>query len=358
MLRSATMHAAGRLPLTLVALALIGMFWADVSWLERFHGFKGFFKLLFIPCLIAQFRGSRRGWWVIFGFLGSSIVLLAVSWSLAIRGMAWTGKPIGVPVKDYMFQSGVFALCAFGLFGYAAKLWRSKRILLALVPAITGALFISNIAFVATSRTTLLIIVVLVLLFGFRHFGAKGMMATGIVGCLLAGTLWMSSSFLRQRIMDAAEEIQSYRTELAPNSSGLRFEFWKHSIDAIAKAPIFGHGTGTIPELLRSTVAPETGIEHFSAKNPHNEIFVVAVQLGVLGTIALCSMWLVHLALFRGDGLIQWIGLIAVVQNVVGSFLNSHLNDFSQGWLYVFAVGVLGGMSLRRPERPADLASS
>jgi hypothetical protein len=105
-------------------------------------------------------------------------------------------------------------------------------------------------------------------------------------------------------------------------------------------------------------VAPETGIEHFSAKNPHNEIFVVAVQLGVLGTIALCSMWLVHLALFRGDGLIQWIGLIAVVQNVVGSFLNSHLNDFSQGWLYVFAVGVLGGMSLRRPERPADLASS
>jgi hypothetical protein len=58
-------------------------------------------------------------------------------------------------------------------------------------------------------------------------------------------------------------------------------------------------------------------------------------------------MWIAHLLLFRGSGLVQWIGLIVVVQNVVGSLFNSHLFDFNQGWVYVFGVGVAGGVALK-----------
>jgi hypothetical protein len=61
----------------------------------------------------------------------------------------------------------------------------------------------------------------------------------------------------------------------------------------------------------------------------------------------LLAMWAAHLALFRGGGLTAWIGLVVVVQNVVSSLANSHLFDFSHGWLYVFGVGVVGGMTLR-----------
>jgi O-antigen ligase len=75
---------------------------------------------------------------------------------------------------------------------------------------------------------------------------------------------------------------------------------------------------------------------------------VVAIQLGLIGTIALLLMWISHLRLFRGGGLVPWIGLVAVVQNMVGSLFNSHLSDFTQGWIYVFAVGTLGGMALRQ----------
>jgi len=35
------------------------------------------------------------------------------------------------------------------------------------------------------------------------------------------------------------------------------------------------------------------------------------------------------------------------VQNIVSCLFNSHLFDFTQGWLYVFGVGVTGGMALR-----------
>jgi O-antigen ligase len=50
--------------------------------------------------------------------------------------------------------------------------------------------------------------------------------------------------------------------------------------------------------------------------------------------------------LFTGNRLIDWLGMVVVVQNVISSLFNSSLFDFSEGWLYVFGVGVIGGMVL------------
>jgi hypothetical protein len=65
------------------------------------------------------------------------------------------------------------------------------------------------------------------------------------------------------------------------------------------------------------------------------------------------AMWIAHFTLFRGAGLTAWIGIVIVTQNLVSSLVNSHLFDFTQSWLYVFGVGVAGGMALRERERPA-----
>jgi O-antigen ligase len=349
MLRREIMTPAGGSPLLLVALAALGMAWADVGISQRLEGAEGYLKLLFIPFLLAQFRSSTRGWWVIYGFVGAAVALLVLSWGLAlIPGLPWRGKWPGVPVKDYITQSGVFALCAFAMLGCATDAWQSLRRQRALAFVFLAGAFVANVAFVATGRTTLVIIAVLVPLFGLRKFGWRGMAAAGIVGCVLGGVLWMSSPYLRQRVTHAFEEVEQYRATHFESSAGLRLDFWRSAIDAIAKAPILGNGTGSIPEQLRSTVSPETGLASFGTVNPHNEILVVATQLGLVGTIALLAMWVTHLLLFRGVGLIAWIGTVAVVQNMAGSLFNSHLSDFTQGWIYVFAVGVVGGMALRQ----------
>jgi hypothetical protein len=347
-LRREIMTPAGGSPLILVALAALGMAWADVGIGQRLGGFEGYLKLLFIPFLLVQFRASARGRWVIYGFFGAAAVLLLLSWATAlIPGLPWRGRMPGIPVKDYLTQSGIFAFCAFALLGCAADAWRYRR-RLALGLGVVAAAFIANIAFVATGRTTLVTIVALVPLFGFRKLGWKGMAAAMVVGGVFASALWMSSPYLRQRVVHAVEEVELYRTEHEVTSSGLRLEFWRSSIDAIAKAPIAGNGTGSIPEQLQSARSTETGIASFGTVNPHNEILVVAIQLGLIGTVALLAMWAAHLLLFRGDGLASWIGLLAVTQNIVGSLFNSHLSDFTQGWIYVFAVGALGGVALQR----------
>jgi len=65
-------------------------------------------------------------------------------------------------------------------------------------------------------------------------------------------------------------------------------------------------------------------------------------------------MWIAHLALFRDRTLVAWCGLVVVMQNIVGSFFNSYLFDFSHCWLYVVGVGVTGGMVLHGAPRTAN----
>jgi hypothetical protein len=58
-------------------------------------------------------------------------------------------------------------------------------------------------------------------------------------------------------------------------------------------------------------------------------------------------MWLSHMLLFRGDGLVAWIGMALVVQNIIAGLFNSSLVEFTHAWMYIFGVGVLGGTMLR-----------
>jgi O-antigen ligase len=344
-LRRELLSAAGGLPILLWALGAVGMLWADAGWSERIAGLSGFHKLLIIPLLLAQFRRSEQVQWAILGFLASCGLLLIVSWMLVlIPGLAWRGKTPGVPVKDYISQSALFAVCAFGLIDRAADLWRSGK-QRALVLLLAAALFIANIGFVATGRTTLVVLAVLALLFGLRKSGWKGGLGVCVIGGMLSAGLWSSSPYLRDRVSTAIGEVESYSGNNV-TSAGLRLEYWRKSFAFIAEAPAIGHGTGTIPQLFRRDAGPDTDRQLITT-NPHNQVLTVAIQLGFLGAIALIAMWAAHIALFRDRTHFAWLGLVVVMQNVVGSLFNSYLFDFGQGWLYVLGVGIMGGTVLR-----------
>src|SRR5262245_2977681 len=61
---------AGGLPVLLCLLGIAGMLWADVPFRERIGGVDSFLKLVAVPFLLAQFRRSENGQWVVLGFLG------------------------------------------------------------------------------------------------------------------------------------------------------------------------------------------------------------------------------------------------------------------------------------------------
>src|SRR5579864_3752579 len=96
--------AAGGLPVILWCVGVIGMLWADVSWHDRFAGLDSFHRLLAIPLLLAQFRRSGNGIWVVRGFFISAITVLVASYAIIfVVGHNWQGI-YGVPVHDTVFQ--------------------------------------------------------------------------------------------------------------------------------------------------------------------------------------------------------------------------------------------------------------
>jgi O-antigen ligase len=349
MLRRELAMAAAFLPVLLWLLAAVGMLWADVSWAERFAGLGKFHRLLVIPLLLMHFRRSERGIWVLYGFFASTVILMLASWGLAlIPGLPWRGKEFGVPAKDYIFQSTNFLICAFALLGFACAELRAQYRRTAIGLVALAALFLANIFFVVSSRTALLVAPVLLLLLGWRELRWKGLLGTAVLGSVLGLTVWSTSPYLRERMARSVDEFQAFRIHDATNSTALHLEFLKKSLSFVEAAPVIGHGTGSIPEEFRQSAVGQVGVASELSQNPHNQIFAVAIQLGVVGAIVLVAMWVAHLLLFRSGGLTAWIGLIVVVQNVVSSAFNSHLFDFTAGWVYVFGVGVAGGMMLRR----------
>ena len=342
--RSALASAAGALPVLLWILGALGMLWSDVSMSERLAGLSGYHKLLVVPLLLAQFQGRKEGNRVLLGFLASCTVLLVLSWALVlIPGLPWRGRHVpGVPVKDYILQSALFAICAFALMGQAIGLWQRRRNLALALIALAAA-FMANILFVETARTTLVFSAVLLLVFALRQFAWKGALAVCLAAVLISSAAWFASPYLRERVSHAVQDLQTYGPSNVNTSVGQRFEYWRKSLAFIVEAPLFGHGTGTIPHLFRSHATAETH-PNTIATNPHNQLLVIALELGMFGSVVLLAMWMAHLMLFRAASLLSWFGLTVVVQNIISSFFNSHVFDFTQGWLYVFAVGVLGGM--------------
>lgn len=348
-------------PVLLFALAVVGTLWAtDIAWAARLQGINPVAKLLAIPILIRHFEKSGRGLWVGLGFLASCTVVMLMSWLMFVdpRLAFDPTRSLGVPVKNYIAQSQEFALCAFAAFGAAVYLLKVERKLSAAFLAILGVGFLANMVFVASSRTVFVCIPVLFVIFAVMHFSSRGVALT-MAAVVAAGAIgWMSSPYLRMRTGMIFTEYQNYRDTNAITSVGERLEFWRKSIKFVEEAPLAGHGTGSTKTLFAQDAVGQSGVSAQIIGNPHNQTLNVAVQWGVIGVLVLYAMWIAHLKMFAGTGLAAWIGLIAVVENFVSSLLNSHLFDFTEGWIYVLAVGIAGGMVARAHAASAVIETS
>lgn len=338
------------LPILFVVLAIAGTLWSSAPWAERLHGVNPTAKLLVLPLLFYHFERSTRSTWVLAAFLLSCTLLLIMSWivasypQLALKSDAY----YGVPVKNYIDQSQEFALCAVALIYPVFDLARRGKYLAAALVAFLAANFLINMTFVVVSRTSLVAMPIMLIAAMFLNLKLRDFaLAVGLVAAV-AAMAWFASPKLRARVASIHSEYSQYEKTDAATSVGLRLEFWRKSVHLLAEAPFFGHGTGSTRSLFEKAAADQLNAASVVIGNPHNQTLNNAVQWGALGVLVLYAMWLVHLLQFRGMGIVPWIGLLVVVQNMITSIFNSHLFDFNQGWIYVLGVGIAGGMVQRK----------
>jgi O-antigen ligase len=340
------------LPIALFALAAIGTLWSDASWAARLYAVGPAAKLLVLPGLLYHFERSARGMWVFIAFLVSCTLLMVMSWIVAFDP-GLTLKPEadasrGIFVKNYIDQSQEFALCAVALAYPIVTFLREKRIWLAVLLTALALGFVVNMALVIVSRTALVTMPIMLGVFAALHLKWRSNLIILCAALVLAGLSWIASPQLRGTAATFVRDYQIYKELNQPTSIGMRMEFWQKSLRFFAEAPIFGHGTGSTRGLFeQAATGSKVLVSGQVIGNPHNQTLNVAVQWGAVGVAVLYAMWWFHLLLFRGDGLVPWIGLLVVVQNVFTSLFNSHLFDFHEGWMYVLGVGVAGGMVLK-----------
>lgn len=356
------------LPVLLVGLFALGMVWAsDVGWKDRLHGLSPWAKFLVIPLLLYHFQRSTRGLAVACTFFWSCVALMALSWLFWLLGIRGGSESIGVPVKNYIDQGQEFSLSVAGALWWIAHAVRRRRYRMAVLLGLIVAAFVLNMVFVVSSRTALLTIPLLMAAYALSAFPVRRSAAMLAGLAILGSVLWASSPYLRGRVGSVVSEADVYLQNCSSVSSlGERLEFWRRSVVFIRSAPLIGNGTGTIRHLFAQSardadmpfvsmpdpLAPNRDLwaqlANFYAKleigNPHQQALAVGIQLGAVGMILLIVMWLGHLRVFvpPSHG-VAWLGFAVVLQNIITSLANSHLIDFTPGWMYVIGVGMAGG---------------
>ena len=342
------------LPIAFFALALVGTLWSDASWGARLYAVSPTAKLLMLPLLLYHFERSPRGVWVFVAFLASCTLLMAVSWVVAFEPNL-TLKPEaearGIFVKNYIDQSQEFALCAVALAYTIMTFLRTNRIRPAALLTVIALSFLANMMFVVISRTALVTIPIMLAVFALLHLKLRTALVAFCAAALLLAVAWNASPDLRTSTLKFFADYQQTTIQNNPSGMGSRLEFWQKSLRFFAEAPVIGHGTGSTRGLFEQAAIGQIGAHAEVVGNPHNQTLNVAVQWGAVGVVVLYAMWLLHLLLFRGDGLANWIGLLVVVQNIFTSLFNSHISDFHEGWMYVLGVGIAGGMVLKASSR-------
>jgi O-antigen ligase len=339
-------------PIAFFLLALVGTLWSDAAWGARLYAVGPTVKLLMLPVLLFHFERSERGRWVFAAFLISCTLLAMISWivtfdpGLSLKPAGEVSR--GIFVKNYIDQSQEFTLCAVALAYPIITLLRAKKIRPALLLCAIALGFVLTMAFIIVSRTALVTMPIMLAVFGLMHLKWRTNLMILGAAAAVAAIAWAASPQLQWTVTTFARDYRLYEEQGTSTSIGERLEFWRKSLRFIADAPFIGHGTGATHGLFEQAATGPTVLASARVvSNPHNQTLNVAIQWGAIGVVILYAMWLLHLLLFRGEGVASWIGLLVVVQNIFTSLFNSHLFDFHEGWMYVLGVGVAGGMMLK-----------
>ena len=187
------------LPVALFVLALVGTLWSDAPWGARLYAVSPAAKLLMLPVLFYHFERSARGLWVFFAFLVSCILLMAMSWIVTFDPLLAED-----PAPKWGSQSKTISTRARNL---PCALWcwsiplssrceRKETGWLTLLGAVSLS-FIVNMLFVSVSRTALVTIPIMLVVFALLHLKWRSMLVVACAVAVLGGTGWATSPQLR-----------------------------------------------------------------------------------------------------------------------------------------------------------------
>ncbi len=207
--------------------------------------------------------------------------------------------------------------------------------------SVMGVLAVTNIMLMVEGATGYILLIALVLLFGWQRARFRGMaVAVGSAICVVTALSLIPGPF-QTRVKQIIQELHKEHADRpATTSTGFRMEFYRNTLTLIQKQPFLGYGTGGFPAAYAKQVK---GTGQTFSRNPHNEFMLVTIHIGVFGLAAL--LWLLwqqwRFAPLLPTPLERGLAQGLVVMTIIICMLNSALLDHTEGLLYAWLTALL-----------------
>lgn len=328
------------LPIALFLYSFLAILWTEAPWWDSIVSAIPYIKFWVLALLIVHFAKSPNVLRITLVVLASVLLLVLVSWvTYFFPELMKPDKLPGMPVSNRIYLGGFFALATCCLVSIAPPLFRQGRAGLSALCALGAAILFANIVLVTGSRTAMVVLLVVMPIALLQSLSLRSSLYLSAAALVAAVLVTGVSEKARVNILEAVTGA-TVSVDQSVTNENLRLAFWEKAIEIIREHPVLGHGIGDTSNAFAVLVGSKPA---GATNNPHNQTLMTGAQLGLVGIVLLWGMWLAHLLGSIGERWEARLCFLVVTQNIVSSQLNSHLSDFTSGWLYVFAVGILGG---------------
>lgn len=321
--------------LLLFGLFIAGVIYTSASFIEALGTLNSYRELWLLPIAISIFNQANWRQRAYYAFLVAIGVAVLASFSMRL---GWL--PPGKFEQEWVPFKGRIA---YGFFlGYAIYLMlhhakRAETLKRRMSWSIFAALSSFDLLFLVSGRTGYAVFVAMLalLLIQYRDWVKKNWLIIFLALTILAGTAILTSPAIKSR----AGDVELAATNQEKSSLGLRMIFWQTSMRIIADHPLLGGGTGSFANEFSKHAYDHPNLY---ADNPHNEYFMIATQLGVIGLLSF--IWLLYSQYRLSYRLPLMYGVAAqglVVAMAVGCLFNSFLRDHGEGHFFAIYAGLL-----------------
>jgi len=338
-------HPVGRVALLLFALLVLGALHGTATFAGAGLHLRKYADLLWVPVLLSLFCAPAWRTRAIQALALSLVVILMLS-CLVRLGLPFPLPSFqghaGYPVifKERVTHNILMAFAVY-LFAWLALTAASRRA--AWCWMVAAVLAFLNVLVMVPGATGYVILGALLLFFGYRCLGWRGLAGATLALSLCVAALITVPNPFHERVSKIVGELEAWRIDQpAQSSPALRLEFYRTTLSIIADHPVTGVGTGGFADAYAEKVK---GTARTPTQNPHNEFLLMWAQLGIAGLAAL--VWLFwrqwRLAARLPTRLEQELAYGLVITMVIGCMLNSLLLDHTEGLFYAWLTGVLYG---------------
>ena len=333
-----------RASLLLLAVLAVATLWAEAPAALRWKYWFDWRTLLLLVACLALFDDQAARRRAVLALVAASVLICGWSFWAWWRGFSPAGMDHGLPgivARNSTTQGMAFAAaCFLALMLAFGDRGLHRHLRLPLLEA--AALLACNLAFVTTSRSGHLMLLILLagavvqLLAGWRRVAAIAALP------LAAALVFSLSPMLQTRFGTMLNELRAPLASEQISAMGIRVVMWEVSARMVLERPLLGYGTGGFPAAYESAISQSSyrGWAATPTVDPHSQYLLVQLQAGIIGSAAFAGFLL---AGFRARGPNPWraAGKALLLGWCASALATSVFTAFAESHLLMPLLGIL-----------------